>query len=125
MSHFSHIKTQMVEKEYLLQALRDLGYAVEEGDLSIGGFGRQKANVEIRVQTKGYAVGFDRTAGGYQLVGDWFGVKGISRTRFLREVTQRYAYNATRARLEEQGFALVDEDRQADGRIHLVLRRAI
>ena len=32
MSHFSRIKTQMVEKEYLLLALKDAGYSCEEGE---------------------------------------------------------------------------------------------
>ena len=35
MSHFTRLKTQMVEKEYLTQALRDLGYGYEEGSVKV------------------------------------------------------------------------------------------
>ena len=42
---------------------------------------------------------------------------------FVREVTRRYAYVATRAELEGQGFTLVDEETAEDGRLHLTLRR--
>jgi hypothetical protein len=124
-SHFSRIKTQMVDKTFLVQALRDLGYATEEGDLKIGGFAWSSTPVSIKVATPGYDIGFRLVDGKYSLVADWWGVKGISRTRFLRELTQRYAYLVTRTRLEEQGFTVSSEERGDDGRIHLVLRRAV
>jgi hypothetical protein len=38
---------------------------------------------------------------------------------------QRYAYHAARAKLEDQGFALVREEVQQGERIHLVLRRMV
>ena len=47
----------------------------------------------------------------------------MSRAQFLQQVSQRYAYHAARAKLEEQGFTLASEEVREDGRIHLVLRR--
>ena len=44
---------------------------------------------------------------------------------WLGRLTQRYAYHATRAKLEEQGFAIVSEEKNPAGQIHLVLRRAV
>ena len=38
-------------------------------------------------------------------------------------LTQRYAYHVARAKLEAQGFALVTEETQLDGQMHLVLQR--
>ena len=52
-------------------------------------------------------------------------VLGTSQEKFLQQVTQRYAYCAARAKLEEQGFALASEQVQEDGQIHLVLRRMV
>ncbi len=127
MSHFTRIKTQMVEKEYLRQALKDLGYAWKEGSVEIRGFGGQRTRVEIKVATKSpaYDIGFRKAGDAYEVVADWWGVPGINREEFLRQVTQRYAYHAARAKLEEQGFALISEEVQQGERIHLVLRRMV
>ncbi|HZY87112.1 MAG TPA: DUF1257 domain-containing protein [Gemmataceae bacterium] len=123
MSHFSRIKTRMVERQHLLAALRDLGHTPEEGDVKARGFGIGKAKVEIKVPTKsGYDIGFRHTEQGYEVVADWWGVKGTQQKDFLQKLQQRYAYHAARAKLEEQGFTLVSEE-QEGGRIRLVLRR--
>lgn len=115
----------MVEREYLIQALEDLDYAYEEEDVKIRGFGRQRQQVDIRVKTRGYDVGFRKVGESYEIVADWWGVRGMSREKFLQQVTQRYAYHAARAKLEERGFTLASEKVQEDGQIHLVLRRMV
>lgn len=127
MSHFSRIKTQMVEKEYLKQALADLGYAFEEGDVKVRGWLGRRVPVEIKVRTSnpGYDIGFRKGDAAYECVADWYGVRGVSQHRFLEQVTQRYAYHAALARLKEQGFDLVNEEIQKNGQIHLVLRRTV
>lgn len=127
MSHFTCMKTQMVEKEHLMHALEDLGYACEEGRVKIRGFGWSRARVDIKVATKsrGYDIGFRKEGDAYELVADWWGIDDISEERFVQQVTQRYAYHAARAKLEKQGFELVGEDVQEGERIHLVLRRMV
>jgi hypothetical protein len=123
MSHFTRIRTQMVEEKYLIQALQDLEYEYEAGDVHIRGFGWQRQKVNIRVKTPGYDVGFRKVGQVYELVADWWGVRGTNRAKFLQRITQRYAYHAARAKLEAQGFALVSEEVEAGDRIHMVLRR--
>jgi hypothetical protein len=134
MSHFTRIKTQMVEKEYLLRALEDLDYSCEEGDVEARGFGGQRAHVEIKAVPKGsllhkigvgHDIGFRKTGGAYEIVADWWGIHGVNREQFLQQVTRRYAYHAARAKLEERGFDLVSEEVQEGERIHLVLRRMV
>ena len=44
MSHFSRIKTRMVERQHLLAALRDLGHTPVEGDVKARGFFGDKAD---------------------------------------------------------------------------------
>lgn len=130
MSHLSRIKTQIVEKEYLLRALEDLGYSWEEGSTEVRGFGSQRASVEIKATPKGLwgkvglgqQIGFRKAGGTYEVVADWW-ASGSGPKKFLQQLSQRYAYQATRAKLEEQGFELTGEEVQKDGRIHLVLRR--
>lgn len=124
MSHITRIKTQIVEKEFLLQALTDLGYRYVEGDLEIGAASASRVKVQIKVLLRlSLDIGLRLTPQGYEIVADWWGVRGVKQATFTNALLQRYAYLATRARLEAQGFALVDETTQ-DGQVHLTLRRA-
>ncbi len=127
MSHISHVKTQMIEKKFLTQALKDLGYAYEEGDLQIQGTGGKKAHVAIKLNLRlSLDIGFQKNGDtdAYEIVADWYGVRGVKKKEFTEKVMQRYAYVATKAKLEEQGFSLVSEEVGEKGKIHLVLRRA-
>ncbi len=124
MSHFTRVKTDMVEKEYLIRALKDLGYAYEEGGAEIGGYaGSAPVDIKVTTSSSGYNIGFRKVGGTYEIVADWWGIYGTRKRQFLQQVTQRYAYHATRAILEEQGFDVVSEQLQQGKRIHLVLRR--
>jgi len=104
----------MVEKEYLLQALEDLGYQCEEN----GRLGWMGPEVDIKA---GANAGFRHTAGGYEMLTRRLSSK--KEIELLQALTQRYAYHAAREKLEAQGFTLAGEEVQQDGRIHLVLRR--
>jgi hypothetical protein len=127
MSHFSKLKTQMIEKAYLLKALVDLGYEFEDGDVTVTGFKGEQEPVEIRLPLKNsYDIGFRKSKGGshYEVVADWWGVTGIKQKDFTNNLMQRYAYHATLAKLEQQGFTLVNEESGEKGQIRLVLRRS-
>ena len=124
MSHISRIKTQMVEKELLLMALQDLGFSYEEGDLEVKGFGGQHTHVEIKLPLHlSNDIGFQKSGDAYEIVADWFGVRNLKQKDFTNQLLQRYAYHAACSKLAEQGFTLVNEEKQKDGQIRLVLRR--
>ena len=125
MSHFTTIKTQMTEKEPLLQALKDMGYLPQDGGVEVRGYLGNRTHVEIKVPTKNpeYDIGFRKVGSTYQCVADWYGLREIDQGKFFQQLTQRYAYHAARAKLEAQGFTLASEEVHEDGRIHLVLRR--
>ncbi len=125
MSHFTRVRTQIVELAYLKQALDDLEYRYEEGRLKIRGFMGQRTPVDLKIHTQGYPIGFRKTGDAYELVADWWGVRGVNKQSFLQEVTRRYAYHAAREKLEAQGFALVSEEVEENKQIHLVLRRMV
>jgi hypothetical protein len=116
----------MVVREHLTGALEDLGYRHEDGDVEIRGYGGNRTKVQIRVPTAnvGYDIGFAKRGDSYDLIADWWGIHDVQPEAFVRDLTKRYAYRATRATLEEQGFALVDEEVAQDGRLHLTLRRS-
>ena len=127
MSHFTSIKTQIVEKEYLKRSLDDLGHAYSEGNVQIRGYQGIQSNVEIKVPTNnsGYDIGFRKVSNAYEVVADWWGIRDINQQQFVQQVYQRYAYHAAKTKLEEQGFSLVSEEVQQGERIHLVLRRTV
>ncbi len=124
MSHFSRLKTQIIEKEFLLQALQDLGYTVAEGQLEVQGFGDKATPVEVLASKQySYDIGFRKKSDHYEIVADWWGVTGINRNDFRSQLMQRYAYRVTLAKLEAQGFSLVNEEAGEKGQVRLVLRR--
>ncbi|HHP7232521.1 MAG TPA: DUF1257 domain-containing protein [Xenococcaceae cyanobacterium] len=127
MSHFTTIKTKIVEKEYLKQALSELGHNYQEGNVNIRGYQGIQTPVAIKIPTKntGYDIGFRQSNNAYEIVADWWGIRDIKQDQFLQQVSQRYAYHAAKAKLEEQGFSLVNEEAQEGERIHLVLRRTV
>jgi hypothetical protein len=124
MSHFTTLQTQISHGPYLITALQNLGYRPEEGRVYVKGYGGSRTPVDIRIPSKafGYDVGFRKEGSHYVCVADWFGVRGIQQETFLQTLTQQYASIAVKDQLASQGFALAEE-KQVEGRIHLVLRR--
>lgn len=128
MSHFTRMKTQIVKKEYLVKALSDLNFKVQEGDVRIRGYGGQQTVVEVMAPTgnPGYDIGFCKNGDTYELVADWYGIKDIQPQQLLNQVQQRYAYHAVMERMAQQGFEVVEEEESREDRtIHLTVRRAV
>jgi hypothetical protein len=103
----------MVEQQYLLQALIDLGYT----------YNQTAERVTIRPKAFSGVITFQKNGNTYECAADWMMVRGIDRKTFLEQVAQLYAYHATLAKLAEQGFTLVNEEVQEGNRLHLQLRR--
>ena len=127
MSHFTTIRTQIIEKAYLKQALQDLGYTYQEGSVQVNGYQGNKTTAELKIKTKNpnYDIGFRKAGANYELIADWWGIHDINQNTFVQQLTQRYAYHAAITKLEEQGFSLVSEVQEEGQRIHLVLRRSV
>ena len=127
MSHFTHVKTKITDLSALKAALADLGYAVADGEASIRGWRNTSQEVDVAARLGAFDVGFRRgTDGTYDAVADWWGVKtyeGVAQGDFMRRLTQRYAYHKVVGEARKQGYALVDEENQADQSIRLVVRK--
>jgi hypothetical protein len=132
MSHFTTIKTAFTDAEPLEKALADVGarfgLSAVRKNATVSGWQGITTTAELVVSTRnaGYDLGFNKEAGHYVLVGDWYGIKDIKKDTLSQALTQRYAYHTTVQKLvEEQGFSLVEEEQQETGAIHLVLRRSV
>ncbi len=127
MSHFSTVKTQLRKKEFLKQALLDLGYVPNEGENLVRGYRGQTVKAELTVaMSKGTDIGFRWNKGSksYELVTDldlW--KQSIPVERFLAQVTQRYALNTVLDSTAQEGFQVSEQKQNLDGSIELVVTR--
>ena len=104
MSHITRIKTRIVDKELLLEALRDLGFSPEEGEFVIQGHASAQETVTIRVPVRlSHPIGLRWKDDAFEIIADWWGMHRLTQAEFSRSLMQRYAYLAARKKLEEQG----------------------
>ena len=133
MSHFTTLQTQFVDVDSLIKALSDLGFEdveVHETAQHLNGWRgdqrQQTAEVIIRREHIGSAsndIGFKQNEDGtFEALISEFDRKKYS-TEWLNRLTQRYAYHVAREKLKQQGFDLVNEEKDENGRIHMTLRR--
>ncbi len=125
MSHFSQIKTQIRDLTALQAALTDLDIHWKSGPQPVRGYRGQTSTAEIVIeQENGYDLGFSQNQGQYELVADLqYWQQSLSVEGFLRQITQRYAYNTVLQETSRQGFQVAEQHQQADGSIRLVLQR--
>jgi hypothetical protein len=125
MSHFSQIKTKIRSLPALESALTDLGLDWKSGPQSVQGYRGQTQTAALVVeQENGYGLGFSWNGQEYELVTDLeFWQQAWSVDRFLKMVTQRYAYHAVLSTTEAQGFQVAEESKAEDGSIRLVVQR--
>ena len=113
MSHFSTVKTQLRKKEFLKQALIDLGYLPQEGENLVRGYRGQTVKAEMTIEMNtGGDIGFRWNEGSksYELVTDldlWR--QSIPVERFLAQVTQRYALNTVLQSTAQEGFQISEQ----------------
>lgn len=124
MSHFTKVKTKIVELLYLQRALEEMNLGYEVGKVKIRGYMGRKMTVDLRVRTpEGYDIGFVKSGDTYEVVADWEMVKTFSQEAFVRDVTRAYAYQAVKDQLQVQDFQVVEEQRQGQT-VSLTMRRS-
>ena len=127
MSHFSTIKTELRDRQSLLEALEDLGHGPRLGSLMVRGYRGQTVEAQLAVaQANGADIGFrlNPETGSYELVTDldlWN--QPVPVERFLAQLNQRYALRSILTATAEEGFQLSEQAQQQDGSIELVVTR--
>ena len=127
MSHFSTVRTELRDRQALLEALGDLGHAPREGAAAVRGYRGQTVTAELSVaQDNGADIGFRLNAatGCYELVTDldlWG--QAVPVERFLAQLSQRYALRTILAASAEEGFQIQEQTNHQDGSIELVVTR--
>jgi len=125
MSHFSQIKTQLRNLTSLKAALTDLGMDWKAGPATVRGYQGLTETADLAIeQPNGYDIGFAWNGEEYALVTDMqFWQLNGSVDRFLKQVTQRYAFHTVINSGVEQGFEVAEQVKNEDGSIRLVLQR--
>ncbi|WP_017327193.1 DUF1257 domain-containing protein [Synechococcus sp. PCC 7336] len=125
MSHFSQIKTKILDLNALEAALSELGIDSERGEMQVRGYrGNTQAASLIVHQDNGYDIGFQWNGDAYQLVADLqYWKQPWSVETFIDKVTQRYAYQTIVGESSRKGFQLVEQKQAEDGSVRLVLQR--
>ena len=125
MSHFSQIKTQIRNLDSLKDALTELGIDWKPGPREVRGYSGQTHPAEVTIeQENGYDIGFRWNGKEYELVADLqYWQQGLSVDGFLRQVTQRYAYQSVVKETARAGFQVTEQEKNQDGSIRLVVQR--
>jgi hypothetical protein len=127
MSHFSTVRTELRDRQALIDALGDLGHPPLEGSQPVRGYRGQTVMADLAItQDQETDIGFrwNDTNGSYELVADldlW--KQPIPVERFLARLTQRYALRTILAASAEEGFQVAEQTNQLDGSIELVVTR--
>ncbi|MCP9849168.1 DUF1257 domain-containing protein [Cyanobium sp. Morenito 9A2] len=127
MSHFSTVKTELRDRQALVEALRDLGHHPTEGQRPVRGYLGQTVLADLTLpQEEGGDIGFrwNETSGSYELVTDLDLWKlQVPVERFLAQLTQRYALRSILAASTQEGFQVSEQTQHNDGSIELVVTR--
>ncbi|MEU8799593.1 DUF1257 domain-containing protein [Spirillospora sp. NPDC048819] len=127
MSHFTKVKTRLTDGETLRTALREMGHAVEPPGRGVRGFLGRRTDAEFKIRPTGgtHEIGFAPSDDGYELVADWWGVRGMTEQSFVRTLKQQYALAGTLSALEARGFEVDRRSYEESGDIRVVLRRHV
>lgn len=128
------MKTRIRDKKTLASCLADMGYRVQDGGTLRGFEGRKEADLTAELPS-GYNIGFVRgDDGNYEVVADWWGVRGVSERDFAqrleaefevmeRRIRHEYAVTSALTQLQQQGFNVVEQTRREDGTVKILARR--
>ena len=130
MSHFTKIKTQVRDLEYLKKALTRMGLSFQEGNFTITQYGTTE-KAEIKFDE---AVGLScQEDGTFAMVGDFYHSRNTGlrkyysdNNRFSADIGTNYAIEQSKGALEEQQFFCSDNESAevgSDGMIRMVYSR--
>ena len=123
MSHISVMKIGFADRSLLLDALKALGCEIDENEGQVITDGKKTCKVEFTAEIAASGtIGFRKSKAGWQLVADWFKVL-TDRKQFENKLKQQYALLAVRQQLGGQGFYTIEETKDSENRIHILVRR--
>lgn len=125
MSHFTRVRTRFADGTVLRRALEEMGHEVRPVGRGVRGWMGQRTDAEFKIRPGrgNHEIGFVESKAGYEVVADWYGVRGTTEREFVRELRQTYALVSTVSTLRERGFEIDRRSTEESGEIRVVLRR--
>ena len=123
MSHFTCIKTKLKERPFLIDALKELDYNVQENHLLINpeDHDHKQWNVEVAISDE---IGFKWNGKEYELVAEldaWD--LDVPVSRFIEKVTQQYARATLLDAAKNEGYTIAEEKTSVTNDIEVVVTR--
>lgn len=131
MSHFTTVKTQILDLNCLELALKELDYRVIH-QARIRGWENQQRKADLVASFPPllceYDIGFvaNRETQAYDMVADWWAIAeriGRDQKEVTQGIVQRYAYHKVLKEVKAQGFMVSEQKQAADQSIRLVVRK--
>ena len=123
MSHFTNVQVQIKSAKDIMECLTEMGYQLINVN-TVTGYGKTKEMVDFAVKTQGYDIGFRRNNEGvFEIVADWWGVKGVTEKEFVSKLCVAYAEKKVRKFAQRRGFRLIEESAES-GKQFLLVRRS-
>lgn len=125
MSHFTTIKTEILDLNILKQTICDLGFTIQEGNnLTIRNGHILSVDFFVRIDSKS-SIGFkEQSSGkGYSIIVTAETYHRKNNGRIIQMIQQEYAYRKVLHETRKRGFSLVEEQRVKAGVIKLILKK--
>lgn len=131
MSHFTSVKTRIMDLECLELALVELDYRVLH-QARIRGWENQQRKAAMVASFPDllceYDIGFvhNLKTQTYDMVADWWAIRdkiGQDQDQLTQSIVQRYAYQKVLKEVKLQGFMIAQQEQSADQSIRLVVRK--
>jgi hypothetical protein len=111
MSHFTTVKTQILEKETLLEVLRELRYNITF-EKTLKGYRNQVYGVDFQINVGGnpdrqYNIGFIKNGNSYDIVGDLYYIP--NHREIIGKIKQNYAKKIVVRNIRRQGYNVIEE----------------
>lgn len=122
MSHFTNVQVQIKSAKDIIECLTEMGYQVTDAK-TVTGYGKTKEMVDFAVKTQGYDIGFRRNSEGvFEILADWWGVKGVSEKDFISSLCVAYAEKKVKKFAQRRGFRVTEETAELGKQFLLVKR---
>jgi acetolactate synthase regulatory subunit len=125
MSHFTTVKTEILDLDILKKTIADLGFRMKENDWRLGHDGQMEdIDLSVRISPETDLL-FKKGETGKGYVITAFGkiAQQEKMRRIIQMVQQEYAYRKVLHETRKRGFSLVQEERVKAGVIKLVLKK--
>ena len=134
MSHFTKVKTRIMDLEALCKALDKLGYAYTAAEVgstvAVRGYQGNAIDAKISIHTGEYDIGVVVDKDGvalavdvYSLVADWWGIEdetGCTETEIVNRILKMYGFVKVVTACTAQGYEVGEPEVRADGSVQVM-----